>query len=63
MVNIKLKTFLMKRGISQMKLSFDTGVDSARISRIIRGWEKPTEEIKDIITKYLKVEEKEIFDD
>tara|TARA_B100001964_G_C14250706_1_gene609795 strand:+ start:132 stop:293 length:162 start_codon:yes stop_codon:yes gene_type:complete len=53
----------MKRGISQMKLSFDTGVDSARISRIIRGWEKPTEEIKDIITKYLKVEEKEIFDD
>ena len=61
MVNTKLKTLLFERGISQQKLSFDTGIDSARISRILRGWEKPTDEIRLTISKYLNVDEKSIF--
>tara|TARA_B100001964_G_C14118949_1_gene547412 strand:- start:663 stop:854 length:192 start_codon:yes stop_codon:yes gene_type:complete len=61
MVNTKLKTLLMEREISQMKLSHAIQVDPAQISKIIRGWEKPTDEIKMAISNYLGVDEKVLF--
>ena len=42
--NIKLKTVLLERGITQRDLAFSSNIDESRISRIIKGYEKPTSE-------------------
>jgi len=59
--NIKLKMSLMKKGLTQRDLAFEAGIDESRISKIIRGYEVPTWEIKRDIAKYLGVQEGDIF--
>jgi plasmid maintenance system antidote protein VapI len=53
--NIKLKIALWERGVRQRNLAFGIDVDESRISRIINGYEKPTPEIKGVISEYLNL--------
>ncbi|MFH0844904.1 MAG: helix-turn-helix transcriptional regulator [Pseudomonadota bacterium] len=59
--NLDLKLALMKKGLSQRDLAFGTQIDETRISKIIRGYEVPTWEMKRAIAKYLGIEEGELF--
>lgn len=59
--NIKLKTVLLERGITQRDLAFSSNIDESRISRIIRGYEKPTSDMKESISDYLKMKPEELF--
>ena len=59
--NKKLKIALFVRGLTQRDLAFGTRIDEGRISRIIRGYEVPTEEMKKSISQFLGVEEGELF--
>ncbi|GAG11104.1 unnamed protein product [marine sediment metagenome] len=59
--NFDLKMALMKKGLSQRDLSFSTQIDEGRISRIIRGYEQPTWEIKRDIAKFLGMDMEELF--
>ena len=59
--NIRLKMVLLQRGITQRDLGFGTNIDESRISRIIKGYEKPSSEIKEIISEFLQMEEEELF--
>lgn len=59
--NVKLKMLLFERGITQRDLAFGSNIDEGRISKIIRGYERPTSEMKEAIAEYLKASEPEIF--
>jgi len=59
--NIYLKVALMKKGLSQRDLAFATNIDESRISRIIRGFEHPTCEIKRGISDFLGMKIEELF--
>ena len=52
---------LLERGITQRDLAFETNIDESRISKIIKGYDKPTSDMKDSICDYLGVEPEEIF--
>ena len=60
-LNIHLKVALMKRGLSQRDLAFGTEIDESRISKIIRGYEQPTPEMKQAISKFLGMDEGVLF--
>ena len=53
MVNIRLKTELLKQGVSQIKLARKLGIDDGYLSNIIRGWKKPTNELQEKIANEL----------
>lgn len=59
--NVRLKTVLFERGITQRTLAFGSNIDEARISKIIRGYEKPTFEMKESIADFLGNEIEELF--
>jgi transcriptional regulator with XRE-family HTH domain len=59
--NAKLKSMLFKKGITQRDLGFGSNIDETRISKIIRGYEKPTYEMKEAIADFLKAEIEELF--
>lgn len=59
--NVKLKMILFERGITQRDLVFGANIDEGRISKIIRGYERPTSEMREAIAEYLKMPEPEIF--
>lgn len=59
--NIKLKAILFGYGLTQRDLAFSTGINESRISKIIRGYEIPTPEIKRVIAQCLKTKPEEIF--
>lgn len=59
--NLKLKTLLIFRGVTQWELSFSIGLDESRLSRIIRGSEKPSIEVRESIAECLSIPEDEIF--
>ena len=59
--NLALKTFLFRRGVTQRTLAFETGINEARLSKIIRGYEKPNKEMKGKIADFLCCTEEEIF--
>ena len=61
-INEKLKLALWKRKISQRELAFLLGVHEARVSKIIRGFEQPSNEIKNDIAKILEMDVDELFD-
>jgi len=42
-------------------LSFSIGFDEGRLSRIIRGYEKPTPEVQEAIADFFGVPEDELF--
>lgn len=51
----------MKKGLSQRDLAFGIDRDESRISRIIRGFLRPTWEMKREISKFLEMEVEELF--
>lgn len=61
MPNIKLKTILISRGVTQRELSFSIGLDESRLSRIVRGYEKPTPEVQEAIAEFFDLPEEELF--
>ncbi len=61
--NIQLKIALMKKNLTQRDLSFATRIDEARISKIIRGYERPSEDIKSAISAFLGMESDDLFPD
>jgi len=58
--NIKLKTVLLERGMTQRELAFGTGIDEGLISKAVRHgiatWEN-----RKTIADYLDVDEDRIF--
>ena len=59
--NKKLKMALFDKGLTQRDLAFGKRIDEGRISRIIRGYEIPTQEMKKAISKFLEMEVEELF--
>jgi transcriptional regulator with XRE-family HTH domain len=59
--NIILKVALMKKGLTQRDLAFGCRIDESRISRIIKGYEKPTPEIERAIADRLGMGTEELF--
>ncbi|NQT56101.1 MAG: helix-turn-helix transcriptional regulator [Desulfobacteraceae bacterium] len=59
--NIRLKVALMKKGLTQRNLAFETQIDETRISKIIRGYEVPTWDMKKEIAKFLEMEVEGLF--
>ncbi len=59
--NVKLKTVLFERGITQRELAFGSKIDEPRLSSIIRGWEQPTPEMQDSIADFLELPVDELF--
>jgi hypothetical protein len=59
--NVKLKVVLMEKGLTQRNLAFGTNIDESRISKIIKGYEKPTGDMKEAISDYLTMEQQELF--
>ena len=60
--NIELKIALMKRGLTQRDLAFGSNIDESRISKIIKGYETPTVEMKQAIADYLGREVEDLFE-
>ena len=60
--NVKLKTELFKRSITQRQLAFGIGVDEGSISRAIR-YSMDTPEIRKKIASFLGIEEMKLFED
>lgn len=61
--NIQLKMALFKKGLTQRDLAFGTEIDESRISKIIKGYERPTHEMKREISRFLDMPEEELFTD
>jgi len=59
--NVTLKMAIFKKGLTQRDVAIATKIDESRISRIIRGYEVPTYEVKREIAKFLGMEERELF--
>ena len=59
--NVKLKSELFTRGLSQQELSFAIGIDGSQISKIVRGWQSPKPETRKKISEFLKVRESDLF--
>jgi hypothetical protein len=58
--NVNLKMHLFKKGMSQRKLAFGTGIDEGQISKLIR-YGIGTPEIRDSVSDYLNVPQGELF--
>ena len=58
--NIKLKTLLYKRGMTQRQLAFGTGIDEGQISKAVKHGIS-TAEIRERIADFLDVNQSEIF--
>ncbi len=59
--NIKLRNAIFLKGVSQRDLAFQTRIAESRVSKVIRGYETPTQEMKEKICHFLGVSEKEVF--
>ena len=59
--NIKLKTLLYKRGMTQRELSFGTGVDEGAISKAAKHGIS-TAEIRERVADFLNLNQSDIFD-
>ena len=58
--NIKLKTLLLKRDITQRQLAFGTEIDEGQISKAVKH-NISTAEIRERIADFLDVDQDEIF--
>ena len=59
--NTRLKSKLLENGITQRDLALELKISELKISGIIRGWEKPTSEIKEMISDFLNTKPEELF--
>ena len=60
-LNIRLKVALMKKGLRQIDLAIGIKVNPSLISNIINGRVRPSDELKGVISKYLEMNEEELF--
>ena len=58
--NVKLKTMLFERSITQRQLAWETGIDEGLISKAVR-YSMDTAEIRERIADYLDRDQEEIF--
>jgi transcriptional regulator with XRE-family HTH domain len=61
-INTRLKLALLERGISQLQLALDIGYDPSLISKVIRGWERPSRQLAEDVARYLDLPIAELFD-
>jgi len=59
--NIKLKTILLERGITQRQLAWGTGIDEGLISKAVR-YNMTTAEIRERIGDFLDMVQEDLFD-
>ena len=59
--NVKLKTMLFERSITQRQLAWETGIDEGLISKAVR-YSMDTAEIRERIADFLDMNQEEIFD-
>lgn len=59
-VNVKLKTLLLERGLTQRELAWGTGIDEGLISKAVRH-SITTSEIRERIADFLDVKQDDIF--
>ena len=59
--NLKLKTLLYKRGMTQRELAFGIGIDEGQISKAVKHGIS-TAEIRERIADFLDVNQSDIFD-
>jgi len=59
--NVKLKTLLLERGITQRALAWGTGIDEGLISKAVRH-NISTGEIRERVADFLDVDQSEIFE-
>ncbi len=55
------KIALVRKQLSQVALASKLRVDPAHLSRVVCGWIKPSEELKDKISKMLDADETTLF--
>jgi len=60
--NIKLKTTLLRQGITQRDLAFGSNIDESRVSKIVKGYEVPTYEMKESIANFLRIKAEKLFE-
>jgi len=58
--NLKIEIF--KRGIHQNNIARDLGLNEAILSKIIRGYRKPTVIQRQMLARYLEVDESWLFE-
>ena len=59
--NAKLRAVLFEKGMTQRDLAYANHIDEARLSKIIRGYEKPTYEMAQAIADFLEKPIRELF--
>jgi transcriptional regulator with XRE-family HTH domain len=59
--NVKLKTLLFERGMTQRELAWETEIDEGLISKAAR-YNMTTAEMRERIADFLDVEQEELFD-
>jgi transcriptional regulator with XRE-family HTH domain len=59
--NIKLKTELLKRGVTQRAVGFVLGIPEEKLSKIVRGYLRPTLSESRAIIDFLGLPEAELF--
>jgi len=60
--NIKLKTILIERNITQRQLAWAIGVDEGLVSKVVR-YSMDTAEIRERIADYLELNQEKIFEE
>lgn len=61
MLENNLQKFRKQKGLSQLRLSFLTGIPPSDISRIENGWVKPYPGWRKRLSRALRVSEAELF--
>ena len=59
--NIKLKTILFERGMTQRELAWETQIDEGLISKVVR-YNMTTAEMRERIADFLNMDQEELFD-
>lgn len=58
---LPIKIALLTKGIRQVRMAVDIGIDPAKLSRIVNGYTIPTVEDRHAIANYLGRPEDELF--
>jgi transcriptional regulator with XRE-family HTH domain len=61
MVNVRLKSMMLEKGLSGFQLARAIGVSDSQFSRIVRGWIDPSMEIKGKLAGLLDSSVDQIF--
>lgn len=60
--NTRLKLVLLERGISQLQVALDLGYDPSLLSKVIRGWERPSHQMIEDVGRYLALPATDLFE-